>query len=142
MFGKKKTFDDDKKSKFAKAISDMLAIQMVVATGRSIEGTKGRINRKAIGYIYGFIDSALQSIGQNMGDVSVGVPITCQVLRHLFPGREPTYTGFLIDHRQDEVVVLGMMAGGQQYAEFNKPGAKGAPMGLARFILEGEDQQN
>src|ERR1035438_2467608 len=97
MFGKKKTFDDDKKSKFAKAISDMLAIQMVVATGRSVESAKGRPNRKAIGYIYGFIDCALQSIGQDMGDVSVGVPITYQVLRHLFPGHEQAYATFLID---------------------------------------------
>jgi hypothetical protein len=138
MFGRKKTFDDDKKTKFVGAVADMLAIQMVVTTGRSIESAEGRINRKAIGYIYGFIDCALRSIGQDMSDVSVGVPITYQVLQHLFPGHEQAYTSFLIDHLKDEVVVLGMMAGGQQYTDFNKPDAKGSPMGLARFILEGE----
>jgi hypothetical protein len=138
MFGRKKVFDDNEKSKFVEAIADMLAIQMTVATGRSIESAEGRINRKAIGYIYGFIDCALRSIGQDMSDVSVGVPITYQILQHLFPRHEQAYTSFLIDHLNDEVVVLGMMAGGQQYADFNKPDAKGSPMGLARLILEGD----
>lgn len=139
MFRRKKTFDDDKKSELARALSGMLAIQMALAVG-SIQDANGRINRKAIGYIYGFIDCALRSIGQDMGDVAVGVPITYQVLRDLFPGHEQAYTNFLIGHLKDEVVVLGMMSGGQQYADFIiTPGAKGAPMGLAKFILEGDE---
>jgi hypothetical protein len=29
------------------------------------------------------------------------------------------------------------MHGGKQYIDFNKPNAKGAPMGLARYLLAG-----
>jgi hypothetical protein len=139
MFGKKNTFDDEKQNKFVTAISTMLETQMLL-TDSSIESTSGCINRKAIGYIYGFIDCALRTIGQDMADAKVSVPIIFQVMRKLFPGYEEVYTTFLIDHVQDEVVLLGMMVGGQQYADFSKPGAKGAPMGLARFILEDEDE--
>jgi hypothetical protein len=32
--------------------------------------------------------------------------------------------------------MVGMMHGGQQYIDFSKPGHGGAPMGLARFLLE------
>lgn len=140
MLGGKNAIDNEKKSKLADALSDMLATQMAVAVG-TIADAEGHINRKAIGYIYGFIDCALHSIGQYMSDVSVGVPVTYQVLRHLFPGHEQAYASFLIEHLKDDVVMLGMMAGGQQYTDFIiKPGAQGVPMGLARFIIEGDDQ--
>lgn len=132
-------FDDERKSKFVDAISGMLSVQMAVVGDRSIEDSSGRINRKAIGYIYGFVDCALRSIGQDMADVSVGVPITYQVLRHLFPGHEQEYTRFLIHHVEDKDVVLGMMAGGQEYADFNKPTSRRVPMGLAKLILKGDN---
>ena len=140
MFWKKATFNDEQKSEFVSAISEMLQIQMIVS-GSSIEDAKGQIYRKAIGYVYGFIDGALTSIGQNMGDVSIGVPILFQVMRNLFPGRQQIYTHFLIDHvANDPTVMLGVLAGGQQYADFTKPDVKGSPMGLARFILEANEQ--
>jgi hypothetical protein len=42
----------------------------------------------------------------------------------------------------DEMVVLGMMKGGQQYSQFvSRPPAKGVPMGLGSFILDGEDER-
>jgi hypothetical protein len=142
-------FDDEQKSAFVTLISEMLEIQLSaielladkqMVTGKpSIEDSRGRINRKAIGYIYGFIDCALQCAGQNMSDVSIGVPITYQVLRHLFPGREDAYIKFIFDHLKDERMALGMMKGGQQYADYSKPDRPGAPMGLTRFILEGDN---
>jgi len=137
MFGRKKSFDDDKKDEFVKGIASMLEIQLVVVPNRrSLNDTKGRINRRAIGYVYGFVDCALRSTGQDMSDAAVGVPIMFQVLRHLFPGHERAYTDFLIKQSQDPEVIHGMMNGGQQYADFSKPNRKGAPMGLARFLLE------
>ena len=148
MFFKKKILTDTQKLSLIDAVSDMLAIQLdavrtmierkMVTCKSSIEDVHGRINRRAIGYIYGFIDSALQSSGQDMSDPSVGVATIYHVMRRLFPGREDTYTQFLIKNARDKSVMAGMMAGGQQFAEYSKPRHKGAPMGLARFIIEGD----
>jgi hypothetical protein len=141
----KATFSDDQTSALAQRLSALLAVQMVFSPANSgevtkIEITKGRINRKAIGYIYGFIDCALQRRGEDIANLSVGLPIVYHVLRELFPGHEQAYTDFLMTHMNDEIVVLGMMAGGQQYNDYiHRSDAKGAPMGLARFILEGQE---
>jgi hypothetical protein len=31
-----------------------------------------------------------------------------------------------------------IMHGGQQFLDYSKPGASGVPMGLARFMIEGD----
>ena len=104
-----------------------------------IETTKGRINRKAMGYIYGFIDCALQSRGQDITDISLGLPILYHVMRKLFPGHEQGYVDFLMNNMDDEIMVLGMIAGGQQYSDFLRAGE--APWGLSRFIIEAKDKE-
>lgn len=140
IFRRRKAFDNRKKQVFVDAISDMLRVQLAITGGSSIEDAKGNINRKAIGYIYGFIDGALRTIGQNMADESVGVPITFHVLKNLFPGREERYTQYLINHMgTDETVTLGAMTGGQEYLDFAKKKIA-APMGLARYIMPTEVQ--
>jgi len=136
IFGRRNAFDDRKKQKFVDAVSGMLRVQLTVAGGCSIEDEKGSLNQKALCYIYGFIDGALRTIGQDMSDTSVGIPITFQVLKNLFPGREERYTQYLANNiGVDEVVTLGAMTGGQQYIDFVKKKIE-APMGLARYILE------
>ena len=35
-------------------------------------------------------------------------------------------------------MMVGVMHGGQQYLDFQKPDAAGVPMGLARFMTEGD----
>jgi hypothetical protein len=150
MFGfRKKTsrLNDDQKMMLADGLADMLVMQMVFAKVDQPEVTKielqrGHINHKAIGYIYGFIDCALQSRRIETSDVTVSVPIVYHVLRRLFPGQETAYTDYLLEHMNDEMVVLGMMKGGQQYSQFvSRPSAKGVPMGLGSFILDGEDER-
>ena len=139
LFKKKHTFDDAKKTQFADSISTMLEMQKIASGGCSIEDSEGRLNRKAIGYIYGFIDAALQSIGQDMSDISVGIPITYHILNRLFPGRGNNYVEFLKDNiGKDEVVMLGVMTGGQQYTEYLKPGHKGTPMKFGIYLVEGD----
>src|SRR5260370_20831094 len=108
LFGRKRRAaapepSDDQKSAMATAIAKRLAIQMALApTGpcevSKIELKKGHVNRKAIGYIYGFIDGALQCNGGDIADVTVGPPILYHVLRSLFPGHERGYMEFLMDH--------------------------------------------
>jgi hypothetical protein len=137
-FKKKQTFNDAQKSRFVQVISSDLEMQKIAGGDCSIEDSKGRPNGKAIGYVYGYIDAALQTIGQDMSDTSIGVPITYQVLNRLFPGRGEDYTRFLIDHMEDKAVTLGIMTGGQQFIKYIKPGSKGVPMGFARFIMQGD----
>jgi len=142
LFKKKRDFDDEKKTKFVNTISDMLEMQKIVAGDCSIEDCEGRLKRKAIGYIYGFIDAALDSIGQNMGDISIGIPITYHVLNRLFPGRGEDYTKFLWDQvGKDEMVEIGVTIGGQQYIDLLKPepGRKGTPMRFGMFLIEGDN---
>jgi hypothetical protein len=138
----KSKFTDAQKSALAGGLAKMLLIQMTCAPVDPIEVTKievkkGHINRKAIGYIYGFIDSAIQCYGEDIADVRVGPPILYHVLRALFSGHEREYMEFLMNHEDDQLVMLGKLEGGQQYIDFlPKPGVKRAPMGFARFIVE------
>ena len=141
MFGfskKKSSFDDAHKTTFIEAISGMLELQKQFAgTEHPIEDSAGNINRRAVGYIYGFIDAALQGVGQNMSDVSIGIPITHGVLRRLYSGHEERYVRFLIENTKDPVVTLAKQIGGQQYIDYSL-GKLTAPMGLARCLIEGE----
>ena len=123
------------------AIAKMLSIQMMLAPTGPCEVTKikirkGEINRKAIGYIYGFVDGALQRNGADIADVHVGPSVPYHVLGLLFPCQERTYMKFLMDHENDEQVMLGKMTGGQQFFDYNRHGAERTPMGFARFITE------
>ena len=138
---------DREKGVLADLLAKLLGIQMCATTQFApvgpeevtrIEIVKGKVNRKAIGYIYGFIDAALRTYGEDIAELHVGVPAVFHVLRKLFPGHEQAYTEFLVNHANDEfMVVLGVMAGGQEYLDFiAKPGAKGAPMRFFRFIIE------
>ena len=88
-------FSEDKKLKFVEAMSNMLKIQQIAASGFSVEDSGGNINAKALGYVYGFIDGALQTIGQAMSDESIGPPLTLKILESLFPGNGFRYLEFL-----------------------------------------------
>jgi hypothetical protein len=140
----KSSLTNHQKFDLAKRLSDMLAIQMVFAPTdphsiTKIEPTKGQINRKAVGYIYGFVDGALQSKGEDITNPALGVPVVYHVLRALFPGHEQEYMEFIMNNEDDELVLFGKMTGGQQYFDFiPKEGPPKAPMGMARFIAENQ----
>ena len=136
LFKRRNRFDDDAKREFVDAIATMLEAQLVPVGNASVEDESGRINPKALGYIYGFVDAALHAVGQDIGDSLIGIPITFQILRKLFPGREERYANYLAEKMgRDQVVTASAMTGGQQFLDFmnNK---LAAPMGLARCILE------
>jgi hypothetical protein len=140
-FRRKPRFDDAAKETLIKALSGMLELQKAAASSHPIEDASGQINRKALGYVYGFVDSALITLGQDTTDAAVGVPITWQVLRHLFPGREERYVEFLATNMgNDEAVTLGAMKGGQQYIDFvaKRRNDGGVAMGFARYLIEGD----
>jgi hypothetical protein len=134
FFKRRRPLDDERKQQFIDAISAMLEAQMVAAGRRSLEES-GSIIPDALGYIYGFIDAALRTIGQDMRNTSVGVPITFQVLRGLSPGHEESYLHYLEARMgTDQRVTAAAMIGGQQYIDFNN-GRIAAPMGLARYLV-------
>ncbi|MCE5267165.1 MAG: hypothetical protein LLG00_04710 [Planctomycetaceae bacterium] len=133
---RRRSLDDINSADFVDSIANVLRFQMIPAAGHSIESANGTLNGKALGYVYGFIDAALHSVGRDMSDVSVGIPISFQVLRHVFPGREDKYLSFLVDHvGVDEAVMLGVMRGGQEYLDF-MAGKLPSPMGLAKYVLD------
>jgi hypothetical protein len=77
--------------------------------------------------------------GLHMADV--GVPITYQVIRKLWPEKVNVYMDFLAKNiTSDALIRVGMMRGGQQYLDNIKPGAPEfqVPMGLAIFMIEGD----
>lgn len=118
----------------------ILSIQLLVAPGQAndvtaIERQEGAINRKAIGYVYGFIDSALQARKEDITDLDKGFQILYHALRNLFPNREQAYIDFLMSNMDDQSTVLGMLTGGQEYNNFIRDGKE--PFGLAKFIFEG-----
>ncbi len=136
MFGRKKQYDDEAKETLADAVSEMLKLQIILFDEASITNENGTPKHKAIGYVFGFIDAALQSIGQDISDVSIGVPIVYSVINRIWPERAVMLVDFLLHNQNDPDVMLGMMHGGQQYLTYLKPKAKGAPMGLVRFMME------
>jgi hypothetical protein len=88
-----------------------------------------RLKRKALGYVYGYIDAALRTKGHDMADMSIGVPITFQVIRRLWPDHVNECMDFLAKNlRSDALMSAGIMHGGQQFLDYSKPGASGAPM--------------
>lgn len=138
FFKRRRVLDDNEKGCLVEAISTMLEVQLAVAGGRSAEDAAGNINPRALGYIYGFVDAALRTIGHDMADPATGIPVTFHVLRRVFPGREEKYCQYLAERMgTDQVVTLAAVAGGQQYIDFSS-GKLRAPMGLARYILDQE----
>jgi hypothetical protein len=141
LFRRKAAFDDAAKLEFAARIADLLELQKLMAGGSSIEDANGNPKRRAIGYVYGYVDAALRTISQDMEDMSVGVPVLFHVIRKLWPDRVNDYMLFLSKNLpSDDLIHIGIMHGGQQYLDFRKPKNHGnAAMGLARFMIEGDE---
>jgi hypothetical protein len=136
---KPKQLDDAAKARLSGLIADLLTVQLLILPNPTIEDAGGKVNMKALGYIYGYIDACLQTKGYDMADGHIGVPVTFHVLHKLFPKHSPDrYVRLLMDNMNDQNVALGMTTGGQQYFDFRKPGREGdVAMGLARLIMEG-----
>lgn len=133
--GKREHFDDAAKNKFVDVVSIMLKAQVAASGRTSIDYSDGTVNLRALGYIYGFIDAALRTIGEDMAELSGSVSVTFQVFRRLFPGNEQRYLEALIEALpKDAVLTIAVLHGGQQYLDFNNRQLD-VPMGLARIVL-------
>jgi hypothetical protein len=139
LFGRKNKFDDAAKMEFATLIADLLALQLIVAGDVSIEDEQGLLKRKALGYVYGFVDASLRVKGHDMADLSIGVPILFHVFRKLWPNHAEKCLDFVVKNgASDALMMAGVMRGGQQYLDHQKPDAAGVPMGLGIFMIEGD----
>jgi hypothetical protein len=89
MFGfkRKKRFDPVVRDKLLTILRELLLLQKTVA-GKSIEIGAGVINRQVLGYMLGFIDSALKIVGQGATDRDLGTPFVYDVIQRIFPGIE------------------------------------------------------
>ena len=133
---KRKTMSDEQKIAFADIIARSLKLQLVIVGESTMDSQAGGPKRIAIGYVYGCVDAMLRTKGWDMTDFDIGVPITFQVIRRVWPGKEREYFDFLVEHLSDPIVGAGMMHGGQQYIDALKPeNSVNVPMGLARYIL-------
>ncbi len=103
------SMNDDQKIDFAETIAGLLRAQLILVGDRSMDSQAGGPKPRAIGYLYGFVDAVLRSKGWNMADSEIGIPITFQVIRRLWPGKEREYMDFLADHLSDPVVVAASM---------------------------------
>lgn len=133
---KPKAVSDEQKIAFADMIAEMLQIQLIMVGEKAMDSRAGGPKPGAMGYLYGYVDAVLRSRGLDMRDPELGIPITFQVIRRLWPGKEREYTDFLAGHLSDPIVCAGIMHGGQQYTDwFKSENSDDVPMGLARYII-------
>jgi len=139
LFKKKPKYGSESRVKLVESVAKMLEMQRTVSGNKPIVNSAGRPNRKAMGYIYGFVDAALDSIGQDISDISIGMPTVFGVFCYLYPGKELEYTDYLLDHvGKDETVMTGVASGGQQYTDLIS-GRKSSPMQFGLFLLNGDE---
>lgn len=139
-FFRRKRFGDTQRTEFVEAVGGMLEVQMAIITDRdNLPPLFSKEGEKALGYIYGFIDAALRSVGQDMSDISIGIPITFQIFRRIFPGCEEACIEYLRNSLgKNELLMQGILVGGQQYLDYMN-GKLTVPMGLARYLIQSKN---
>jgi hypothetical protein len=75
----------------------------------------GRINARALGYVYGFVAAVATKAGASWSDVSVAIPILHYVLKEVFPGAEAACLQFISEHPSDSALDEGMHVGEKEY---------------------------
>lgn len=142
MFGlfKKKYSEADQRSFLLKALSDLLAIQCGLGGKDSLEDANGQTNLKALGYICGFCDCALQMAFSRKSDQAKDYETTQQVLHALYglKGGEYMRQAFEAMNNRNPDFNTGLMKGGREYLTWAKS-AKGGEtymaIGLAGYLL-------
>jgi hypothetical protein len=77
------------------------------------------INQRALGYVYGMLDAALQSAGEDIRDPAIGPPLLLSVFRLLFPTKSERYREILLNNiERDGRIMGGMFDGGQDFTDF------------------------
>ena len=112
--------------------SHVIGAQFTISGGRSIEDSSGNYNKRALGYIYGFIDAALQSRGLTI-DHEYGIAALVGIYNQLWPGKGSDYCKYVIDNIPEAELVGGIAYGGQEFCDWqndNRP-----PGGLLMSLI-------
>jgi hypothetical protein len=112
----------------------VLGISFEVSGGRGIEDEAGNINQKALGYIYGFVDAALQNRGLSI-DHEYGYATLVGILNKYWPGKGGDYLLHLAEHMKEPEIIGGIAYGGQDYVDWMKQKQQ-TPMGLGKSLLD------
>jgi hypothetical protein len=138
---------ESNKDLIAKTITnvvDLLEIQRAMSGRHSIDDGTGRINRKALGYLFGFIDGALKvQTGLELSDEALGRPILAEIISRVFPGEEDRCIEFIMEYLGiDAILTEAALAGDREYinhvnALIRGERPKGSPMGFALALVEG-----
>src|SRR5690348_12251246 len=97
--------------------SHVIGAQFTISGGRSVEDATGNLNKKALGYIYGFTDAALQSRDLSI-DHEYGGATLVEIYNQLWPGKGGNYYKYLVDHIQDADIIGGIAYGGQELCDW------------------------
>jgi hypothetical protein len=118
-------------------IANLLRAQIAVLTDPVIQDISGDLNRKAVGYVYGYVSGYLRT-EFHLEHMDTWIRIASKVLQDLFGGyKREEYARFLMHNLNERLVTTGMVAGDREVQDYlNNRNA--TPIGLARFILEGE----
>lgn len=113
--------------------TNVLRMSLEISGGADIEDEHGAINRKALGYIFGFTDAVLQNRKLEITGRDGQYVLAC-VINALYPGKAGGYISFLKHHIQDAEIVGGAVYGGQQFVEWAR-NKDNAPLGFAKALL-------
>lgn len=126
------------KGKYRKARSSIvkiLSVSRAPSGFTAIEDDRGETNKRALGYVYGCTDSALQ-VRELTIEGELGLSTLVEVFEALWPGKGVSYSKlslkYLVDE-EDPEFMRGVMSGGQEYVEFVRD--KKAPFGLSKALL-------
>lgn len=95
----------------------VIGAQFTISGGRAIEDVNGNLNKKALGYIYGFVDAALQSRALTI-DNEYGSSVLVGIYNQLWPGEGGNYYKYVIDHIPEAELIGGIAYGGQEFCDW------------------------
>jgi hypothetical protein len=129
--------DDRAKARLKNRIANLLHEQLSIVPDAAIEDSSGDLNRKAIGYVYGYVNAYLKA-RFDLEPSHICVAVTSEILEVLFPRHESAeYSQFLMRNLNDRLVVSGKKAGNREFQDY-LDNRNAVPVGLARIIVEGE----
>ena len=128
---------DAELDKYAIAVAMLLKIQSTPAGSTPLITRDGVPNLRAIGYVWGAADAALQIIGKDMSDEAVGVPFASKVFCEFSPEHMKECMTLIIESaRNSDEIMQGINSGGSEFLAYaNSGGTARMPMGLSKSLL-------
>ena len=129
----------ERAKQIAQTLLPLFHAQRLLIVDFSLDDRSGRPNAKALGYLFGFTDSALQTAGLDIRNAE-GHATFLNILHGLAPGKAGEYITFLQQSMTTDTSIMnGMMLGGGEYRNwYNSKGAT-MPLGWRRCFSPAAD---